>query len=75
MSVIEPGGKMHSFEIEHILLRSIVSWEANEIDSESRFRLLMMERRLRKSYSVKSWMGSVQKRWRSIKVIGELLFP
>ena len=32
MSVIEPSGKMHSFEIEHIVLGSIVSWEANEID-------------------------------------------
>ena len=40
MSVIEPNGKMHSFEIEHIVLGSIVSWEANEIDGEYRFRLI-----------------------------------
>lgn len=40
MSVIEPSGKMHSFEIEHIVLGSIVSWEANEIDGEYRFRLI-----------------------------------
>lgn len=40
MSVIEPGGKMHSFEIEHIVLGSIVSWEANEIEGEYRFRLI-----------------------------------
>ena len=40
MSVIEPRGKMHSFEIEHIVLGAIVSWEANEIDGEYRFRLI-----------------------------------
>ena len=40
MSVIEPNGKMHTFEIEHIVLGSIVSWEANEIDGEYRFRLI-----------------------------------
>lgn len=40
ISVIEPDGKMHSFEIEHIVLGSIVSWEANEIDGEYHFRLI-----------------------------------
>lgn len=40
MSVIEPCGKMHSFKIEHIVLGSIVRWEANEIDGEYRFRLI-----------------------------------
>lgn len=40
MSVIEPCGKMHSFKIEHIVLGSIVRWEANEIDGEYSFRLI-----------------------------------
>lgn len=40
ISVIEPGGKMHSFEIEHVVLGSIVNWEANEIDGEYCFRLI-----------------------------------
>ena len=40
MSVIEPGGKMHTFEIEHVVLGGIVSWEANEKDGEYQFRLI-----------------------------------
>lgn len=40
MSVIEPNGKIHTFEIEHVVLGGIVSWEANEKDGEYRFRLI-----------------------------------
>lgn len=40
MSVMEPGGKMHSFEIEHVVLGAIVTWEANEIDGDYQFRLI-----------------------------------
>ena len=40
MSVIEPNGKIHTFEIEHVVLGGIVSWEANEKDGEYQFRLI-----------------------------------
>jgi len=40
MSVMEPGGKMHSFEIEHVVLGVIVTWEANEIDGDYQFRMI-----------------------------------
>lgn len=30
MSVIEPGGNIHTFEVNHIILGSIVKWEARE---------------------------------------------
>lgn len=40
MSVIEPGGRLHTFEIEHVVLGGIVSWEANEKDGDYQFRLI-----------------------------------
>lgn len=40
MPVIEPNGKIHTFEIEHVVLGGIVSWEANEKDGEYQFRLI-----------------------------------
>lgn len=40
MSVIEPNGQMHTFEIEHVVLGEIVSWEANEKDGDYQFRLI-----------------------------------
>lgn len=40
VSVIEPGGGMHTFEIEHVVLGDIVSWEANEKDGDYQFRLI-----------------------------------
>jgi len=40
MSVMEPDGKIHNFEIEHVVLGAIVSWEANEIDGNYHFRLI-----------------------------------
>lgn len=40
MSVIEPNGQMHTFEIEHVVFGGIVSWEANEKDGDYQFRLI-----------------------------------
>lgn len=40
MSVIEPDGKLHTFEIEHVILGGIVSWEANKKDGDYQFRLM-----------------------------------
>lgn len=39
-SVIEPGGRIHTFEIEHVILGEIVSWEANEKDGDYQFKLI-----------------------------------
>ena len=38
MGVIEPGGKMHTFNIEHVILGDLVSWDAYEIGGEYHFR-------------------------------------
>lgn len=38
MSVIEPGGKMHTFNIEHVILGTLVSWDAYEVGGEYHFR-------------------------------------
>ncbi len=38
ISVMEPNGKLHTFEIEHVILGGIVSWEANEIGGDYQFR-------------------------------------
>ena len=40
ISVIEPNGSMHTFEVEHVILGGIVSWDANEKDGNYQFRLI-----------------------------------
>ena len=38
MSVLEPSGAVHAFEIEHVILGSIVSWDAYEKNGNYHFR-------------------------------------
>ena len=38
MSVMEPSGILHTFHIEHMVLRDRVSWDANEVDGDYHFR-------------------------------------
>lgn len=38
MSVLEPSGVIHSFKIEHMILGSIVSWDAYEQNGDYHFR-------------------------------------
>lgn len=40
ISVIEPGGKLHTFEVNHIILGSIVTWEAKEKHGNYEFRVI-----------------------------------
>ena len=72
MSVIEPNGKIHTFEIEHVVLGGIVSWEANEKDGEYRFRLISqkMVLILHRNYFVKLWKVSARKHLKSTRESG-----
>ena len=38
MAVLEPSGEMHTFRVEHVVLGSIVSWDAYEIDGDYHFK-------------------------------------
>ena len=38
ISVIEPGGAHHTFEIEHMIMGELVSWEAREVGGGYKFR-------------------------------------
>ena len=38
MSVMEPSGTLHTFQIEHMVLGDRVSWDANEVDGNYHFR-------------------------------------
>ena len=38
ITVMEPGGAVHTFDIEHVILGTLVSWEATEIAGNYSFR-------------------------------------
>lgn len=38
MTVMEPSGAIHTFRVEHVILGTIVSWDAYEVDGDYHFR-------------------------------------
>jgi len=38
ITIMEPGGEIHTFDVEHVILGTMVSWEAKEVGGNYSFR-------------------------------------